>query len=336
MEPAELDDPRDTDDDPDLAYLDALEQEAGGGRAFVRMKPHPRELPKRDPSQVAEATASAESGFQTTYKPSRHEEGWLLSSLGAFYEQDLITDILYLVKGGKEANVYCCVAGPGVPGGEELLAAKVYRPRQFRNLRNDHLYREGRPVLTAEGRPVKNSDQRTMRALGKKTEFGAQVQHTSWLMYEYTTLERLHAHGAPVPRPIAAGENAVLMSYVGDRQGAAPTLIEVTLAPDEARGLYRQVVRGIEAMAAQGVIHGDLSAYNILCREGRATLIDFPQVVDAATNEHARDILRRDITRVCDYFARLGVPCDAPSLERDVWRRFFASRAIDTGVAVPV
>src|SRR5205823_142296 len=98
--------------------------------------------------------------------------------------------------------------------------------------------REGRPVLTAEGRPAKATDDRLMRALGKKTAFGVQVQHTSWLMYEYTTLHRLFHAGAAVPQPFAAAENAILMSYRGDAQGPAPTLNGVSLEREEASVLF--------------------------------------------------------------------------------------------------
>jgi RIO kinase 1 len=288
---------------------------------FVPMQPKLRDRPRLHPEQVAEPDGR-ERGFVTTYRPSRHEAGWLLSSLGAFHEQELIADVLFLVKGGKEANVYCCTAGIAAGGDDRLLAAKVYRPRQFRNLRNDRMYREGRPILTAEGRAAKASDQRLIRALGKKTDFGVQAQHTSWLMYEYTTLERLHRAGAAVPRAVAAGENAVLMEFIGNREGAAPTLMEASPDPAEAKPLYRQVLRTIEALLREGTVHGDLSAYNILYWQGAATVIDFPQVTGVHSNENARALLERDLTRVCDYFSRLGLPCDAASLARDLWRRF--------------
>ncbi len=301
--------------DEDEAYLDALEEQE---ETFRPIKPRPRDRRRFDVAQVAEA-AGLEAGFQTTYKPGRHEAGWLLSSLRPFYEQNLIADVLFPVKGGKEASVYCCAADPATGAG--LLAAKVYRPRPFRSLRNDKLYREGRPVLTAEGSAVKTSDHRIMRALGKKTDFGVQVQHTSWLMHEYTTLGRLHHAGASVPRPLAAGENAVLMSYVGDAHGAAPPLSEVRLDPDEAESLFTEVLRNVELMLQEGVIHGDLSAYNILYWQGGVTLIDFPQVSDPHANQSARFLLGRDIARVCDYFARQGVRRDPGALLRDLWSR---------------
>lgn len=310
-------------DAADEAYLAYLDEEENQQTGTVRVKPHPRDLPRRNPAEVAEEV-SQEAGWKTTYKPSRHEAGWLVSSLGPFFEQDLLSDVLYLVKGGKEANVYCCAAHPALASamGAELLAAKVYRPRQFRNLRNDRLYREGRPVLTEDGRAVKPTDTRIMRALGKKTDFGVQVQHTSWLQYEFTTLQKLYENGVSVPRPVAAGENAVLMDFCGDRDSAAPTLSEVGLQPDDARRLWPQVREALESLLKAGLVHGDLSAYNILYWKNRAVLIDLPQVVAVDSNPHAHDIFVRDVTRVCQYFARLGVDCDAESLAQQLWRRY--------------
>jgi RIO kinase 1 len=280
----------------------------------------PRKVPHRSaPTEVAESPPT-DSSLQTTYKPSRFEEEWLLSSLGPFYGQGLISDILTNVKGGKEATVYCCQAGPEV--GRNLLAAKVYRPRRFRNLRNDAMYREGRAVLTADGRPVKSTDHRIMRALGKKTEFGMQVQHTSWLMYEYTTLESLYRAGAAVPQPFAAGENAILMGYEGDVHTPAPTLSQISLDKEEAEVLLAEVVRNVELLLQQGFIHGDLSAYNILYWEGKITLIDFPQVTSLQGNQNAPFILQRDLARVFAYFARQGVPCDPEAVMAKLWRRY--------------
>lgn len=301
----------------DEQYLNSLDEQEDN---FTYIKPRLKDLPRRNVAEVAETTG-LESGFETTYKPSRHEAGWLLDSLRTFYEQNLVRDVLYLVKGGKEANVYCCEAGTSVPGGIELVAAKVYRPRQFRNLRNDHMYRAGRAVLTSEGRAAKNSDQRLMRALGKKTDFGLQVQHTSWLMYEYTTLENLHQAGVAVPAALSASENAVLMEYVGSREGAAPTLSEVSLDSRQATALFRSILQSIETMLREDIIHGDLSAYNILYWKNHATLIDFPQITSPKTNPHARTLFDRDITRVCEYFIRQGVSCDPDRLSSEMWQR---------------
>ncbi|MBC7807912.1 MAG: hypothetical protein H7145_17420 [Akkermansiaceae bacterium] len=301
----------------DESYLNSLDEQEEN---FAYIKPRLRDQPRRNVAEVAETTG-LESGFTSTYKPSRHEAGWLLDSLRTFYEQNLVRDVLYLVKGGKEANVYCCEAGTAGPAGVELVAAKVYRPRQFRNLRNDHLYREGRAVLTSEGRAVKNSDGRMMRALGKKTDFGAQVQHTSWLMHEFNTLERLHRAGVAVPRAFSASENAVLMGYIGSREAAAPTLSEITLKTNEATALFRTVLQTVETMLRENVIHGDLSAYNLLYWEGDITLIDFPQITSPQSNPHARTLFERDVTRVCEYFLRQGVRCNAAASTSEIWGR---------------
>jgi RIO kinase 1 len=266
-----------------------------------------------------------ELGVATTYQPGRFETDWLFEALQDFFAQSLITDVLSSVKGGKEASVYLCRAHPAT--GHALLAAKVYRPRMFRNLRNDALYREGRETLTGDGRPVKATDQRIMRALNKKTSFGQAVAHNSWLLHEFTALKALHGAGVNVPQPVAVSANAVLMGFVGDEHYAAPPLESVELDRDEAEELFNQVIRDVETMLAHGIVHGDLSAYNLLYWDGRAVLIDFPQVIRTGGNSSASLILRRDLQRVCEYFAEQGVARDAAALHAALWKRWAEPRA---------
>lgn len=261
-----------------------------------------------------------EGGFNITYQPAKHERVWLLQSLRPFYDQHLIGDVLALVKGGKEASVYRCAGSDA--SGERWLAAKVYRPRMFRNLRNDRQYRQGRQVLTTNGKPVKDNDHRTMRAVGKKTDFGVQVAHTSWLMYEFTTMQKLHAAGGDVPRPLAVNDNAILMEYLGAETLAAPTLQEVTLERAEAEPLFRRVLHNVALLLQQGLVHGDLSAYNVLYWEDAITLIDFPQVVDTQRNAAAYSILERDVTRICEYFGRYGLSVEPGAITRSLWQRY--------------
>lgn len=291
----------------------------------ARRKRKPRVNPKDRPTRREAAAnvadlAGLEGGFETTYQPSRYEEGWLLQSLRPFYEMALITDVLAVVKGGKEASVYRCAGHPDA--GLTHVAAKVYRPRMFRNLRKDHVYRQGREILTPDGRPVGLRGDKIAHAIRKKTAFGQRAAHTSWLMYEYTTLQRLYDAGAAVPEPIGAGENAILMGYVGDEYSPAPTLHEVTLEPGEVAPLFDAVLHNIDLMLQQGIIHGDLSAFNILYWAGEITLIDFPQVVNARSNEQAHTILGRDITRICDYFAGYGLRRDPERLLNQFWRSY--------------
>jgi RIO kinase 1 len=169
--------------------------------------------------------------------------------------------------------------------------------------------------------------------LGKKTTFGQQVAHTSWLMHEYKALALLSEVGGDVPRPLAVSENAILMEYIGDGFGAAPALNEISLETAEAWPLFQRVLENIRLMLSYGRVHGDLSAYNILYWDGDITLIDFPQVVNSAVsrqtheegstvNPDAYDILARDVQRVCDYFGAQGIRVNAQSLSRDLWGEF--------------
>jgi len=245
------------------------------------------------------------------YEPTRFEQEWLPGSLGGFYEDEWFTSVLYPVKGGKEANVYCCEAHPST--GLKWIAAKVYRPRKFRTMRNDAIYREGRPVT---------SDRRIQRALKKKTKKGRKVETESWIHHEYETLRALHEAGADVPRPLALGANAILMEYLGDGEGAAPTLHEVSLGPDEGRRFFDRLMKNVALFLGCDHIHGDLSAYNVLYWKGNFKVIDFPQTVDPVTNPNAFPLLVRDVERLCRYFARCGVEAQAVALAEDMWRRY--------------
>lgn len=249
---------------------------------------------------------------------TQEERAYLHEQLGPFYEANLITGVERRVKGGKEANVYCCAAHPstGVP----FIAAKVYRPRAFRNLRNDATYRLGRPVLTVNGEAVNPRDWRLQKAIAGKSAKGLATTQASWVAYEFQTLQRLHAAGVDVPRPYRNSEHALLMDYVGALGLAAPALHQIHLEADEAQPLFDRMIHNIETMLAQNVIHGDLSAYNVLYWEGALTLIDFPQIVHPQQHPEARAIFERDVTRICQYFARYGVRANPATLARALWR----------------
>src|SRR5207302_850564 len=121
---------------------------------------------------------------------------------------------------------------------------------------------------------------------------------------------KMHKAGGAVPKPYAAAENAILMTFIGNDAMAAPALGAVRPPRDEAVDLFHEVMRNIRLMLDFGYVHGDLSAFNILYWEGQITLIDFPQVADVDKNSQAHFILQRDVTRVCEYFQRVGVRCD--------------------------
>jgi RIO kinase 1 len=258
-----------------------------------------------------------------TFKAARFEEEWLLGYLKVFYDDQLITDVLREVKGGKEANVYCCRAHPRT--GYDLLAVKVYRPRRLRNLRNDAQYRAGRNVLDDQGKRVQAS--REQRALGKKTRFGRELLHGSWLAHEYANLQLLHAAGVDVPMPIAQSENAILMEYLGDADEPAPALNQVSLTREEAPPLFERLMHNVSLMLDKDRIHGDLSAYNVLYWDGAVKIIDFPQSVDPFQNPDAFELFSRDVERLCQYFAHCGIQSDAPALARQLWQEHTLARA---------
>jgi len=273
-------------------------------------------------SQFLSGQDDSSRSFNFTYQAARFEEWWLLESLGDFYEHQWISDVLMKVKGGKEASVYLCRAHPEqsrrkTEADAPLLAAKVYRPRMLRNLKNDQQYRTGRADLDASGNVIVNDGD--LHAMKKRTNYGEGLRHQSWIAYEFQTLEILYAAGADVPKPYAMEKNAILMGYVGDLDAAAPTLNSVTLDPDEARPLFDRVIRNVDLLLSNGRIHGDLSAYNILYWDGDITLIDFPQVVPPEANPSAWNIFLRDVTRVCQYFRSQGVKTNARKLASELW-----------------
>lgn len=254
--------------------------------------------------------------FKPSFSGSKHERGWIMEFLGPFYQDHVITDVLHQVKGGKEATVYCCTATPSL--GVDLIAAKVYRPRMFRQLRNDAVYRKGRDVIGEEGKAVRGRRERL--AMDKKTGFGQTLRHTTWLSNEFQTLQRLYAAGADVPKPFASSDNAILMEYMGDETIPAPALINVRLNPQEAQPLFDRLMYNVGLMLANDRVHGDLSAYNVLYWQGQAKIIDLPQAVDPNINSEAFTLLSRDIERLCQYFERYGVESNPGLIARELWR----------------
>jgi RIO kinase 1 len=226
-----------------------------------------------------------------------------------FLDEGLIERVIRPIKSGKEASVHLCRANPRTTG-EELAALKVYHPLDRRDFRDESLYRDGEWI----------KERRVRVALEKKTHFGRELQGALWVGREWETLRLLSTAGAPVPRPIAMTDRAILMSYVGDGARAAPQLHRLRFEdPGDAEDVLDQVLRGVERLLFRDVIHGDLSPFNVLVWEGVAWLIDFPQAVDAKKNRHAEALLARDIRRICDHFARLGVERDTERVVADLW-----------------
>jgi RIO kinase 1 len=228
--------------------------------------------------------------------------------LAQFGGQGLVREVLGVVGDGKEATVYLCEADPSV--GVEYLAAKVYRAKKFRAFRGGRKY-------TSERMPLGSRAKRAMRT---KTDVGMRLAHEEWVAWEWETLCRLHDAGADVPEPLASSEDAILMEFVGDGEGAAPQLRRVELSPDEARAVLERLLRNVEIFLELHLVHGDLSAYNVLWHGGKAWVIDVPQSLNLHTHPGGYEHLRRDVANLERYFARYGLRCD--DFAERAWRRY--------------
>lgn len=275
----------------------------------------PRQAP---PREIVEQM-DGDDDLTTTLVVGESEQRLLQEALTDFYRDNLLSDVLARVKGGKEANVYCCQAHPAT--GLGLIAAKIYRPQAHRTMRNDAIYKEGRLMLDDQGKGILR-DARLKRAIAHKTDFGREVITFSWIEHEYDMLQTLHTAGADVPRPMGHIGNTILMEYFGDVNNPAPTLNSVTLPAGQAQPMFDRLLWHVELMLRHNRVHGDLSAYNVLFWDGRAIVIDFPQAVVALKNPHAQRLLQRDIERLGQYFARYGVTVDSRALAREMWARF--------------
>lgn len=252
----------------------------------------------------------AEELEELEYLESWEEEATPFPELESFFADGLISDVLYEVKSGKEATVYCCRGTE--TSGAEFLAAKIYRPRTQRNFKNDAVYQAGRVI----------GDKRLGRAVAKKSRTGREAQFGLWIYQEWETLRLLHAAGVDVPRPVAQADKALLIEYLGDGEDPAPGLGGVRLEPEEVRPLFERTLRNIELSLTHNRIHGDLSPFNILYWNGRLTIIDLPQAVDPRINPHALPLLERDLANICRYWARYGVKSDPILIARHMWGRY--------------
>lgn len=228
----------------------------------------------------------------------------------AFWARGLIVDVLGVLKSGKEATVHLCAAHPDT--GRSFFAAKRYRSMNERRFRDDAIYREGRWT----------PDARDRRAMKRKSDHGANVLFGTWMWHEYRVLRTLGDAAADVPAAIAAAEGTILMEFVGDEDGPAPLLKHVHPEPSEARALFDRLMWNVELFLSLHIVHADLSAFNVLHRDGRIWVIDLPQAVDARKNRHAPALLARDVGNLCRHFQRYGVHETPEVIVQDLWGRY--------------
>jgi RIO kinase 1 len=210
--------------------------------------------------------------------------------LRALMDDGVIDDVKLRLMSGKEASVFV------VERRGELLAAKVYKSRDQRTFKATASYTEGR-------NQTRNT--RDKRAMGKRTSWGKELAEASWRDMEYQALSEAFSAGVRVPEPVLLYENVLLMELLIDEDSApAPRLSDFDLPSEVAGLLHKEIFLQVRALLGCGKIHGDLSAFNILIARDGPTLIDMPQVVDAARNNSAPEILRRDLQNVTEHLAR--------------------------------
>lgn len=197
-------------------------------------------------------------------------------------------EIISHIKSGKEASVFRVLLNG------ELVAMKMYKSPGERSFKNDDSYLAGKFYKTASER----------RAVAKKNKFGRALKYDNWIKREFFLLQKFYEAGASLPRPIIQIGNAVFMQLLGDRDEIAPRLVDVELTADEAARAFETILSAVKIFYDLGVVHGDLSAYNILWWESRPYIIDFPQSIDVRLNPDAHSVLVRDLENVMSYFNR--------------------------------
>jgi RIO kinase 1 len=233
-------------------------------------------------------------------------------------EEGLVDQVMRKLMSGKEAEVYV------VRCGDDIRCAKVYKEADKRSFRQNVQY--------TEGRKVKNS--RRARAMEKGSRYGRQEQEQAWQNAEVDALHRLAAAGVRVPRPYNFLDGVLLMELVTDEHGnAAPRLNDLALSEAQAREYHGTLIAQVVRMLCAGIVHGDLSEYNVLVGSDGPVIIDLPQAVDAAGNNSAGSMLQRDVDNLTAYFGRYAPELRTTDYGREIWA-IYQSGKLHPGIAL--
>jgi RIO kinase 1 len=240
----------------------------------------------------------------------RPTPGWVVT-------HDYADEELGTLKAGKEAGCFLVRRSSLSEDRFCLLVRKDYRKRSDRSY--------NAPVKAGERRIRRDVFMESVairlpserKAVRQHTEVGRLVLESAWAAREFATLRSLWEAGASVPYPVERSDHGFLMQYVGTIGAAAPRLADVRLERDEARAIFDRLLDQLRIFASVGIVHADLSAYNVLMQHGRPWIIDVPQAVDL-DHSQGRQLFARDVTNLCRYFEKYGIRTDASALAADV------------------
>jgi len=229
------------------------------------------------------------------------------AGLQPLIDDGIVDEVVRALKSGKEASVYV------VRCGAEVRCAKVYKDMGQRSFQQRAQYQEGRKVRGS----------RQARAMARSTNYGRKEQESAWKNAEVSALYQLAAAGVRVPRPHGYFNDVLVMEMVTDAQGdPAPRLGEVELTPEQAREFHRFLMQQIVRMLCAGLIHGDLSEYNVLIDASGPVIIDLPQAVNAAGNNNAFAMLERDVGNIRDTLGRFAPELLSTQFAPEMWALF--------------
>lgn len=228
-------------------------------------------------------------------------------SLEILITEGFIEEVLHPLKSGKEADVFV-VQSEGI-----VCCAKVYKEAQKRSFHTQATYQEGRKV--------KNS--RQARAMKKKSQYGRKQQEEVWQNTEVDALYRLDAAGVRVPKPYNFIEGILLMELIADEHGsAAPRLNDIEMSSEQAIEYHGLLIKEVVRMLCAGMVHGDLSEFNILIDTQGPVIIDLPQAVDAAANNNAARMLERDVNNLAAYFGKFAPELLSTTYGKEIWQLY--------------
>lgn len=222
-------------------------------------------------------------------------------------DEGLVDEVLRPLMSGKEADVFV------VRSGNEVRCAKIYKEAEKRSFKQAVQYREGR----------KSRNSRRARAMEKGSKFGRNEQEQAWQNAEVDALFRLAYAGVRVPQPYGCFDGVLLMELITDEQGfVAPRLNDISLTAEEALAHHKLVMKDVQRMLCAGLIHGDLSEFNVLLDSKGPVIIDLPQAVDAAANNNAKRMLERDVNNMTQYYGQFAPELLQTKYAKEMWALF--------------